>query len=248
MEKLVFKKPNSIKDDFVVTFCPGCDHGVVTRIVAEVIDELDIRQDTIGIASVGCSVFINKYYNIDIAESPHGRSLALATGIKRSKPDKIVFTYQGDGDFASIGIAESIHAANRGEKVTAICINNTTYGMTGGQAGPTTLVNQITTTTPAGKSSELLGYPMKISETISLCEGVAFAQRVSIDSSSGIAQTKNAIKKAFDVQIKGLGLGFVEVLATCPTNWGLSPSESHERVKNEVSKVFPLGLFKDMTK
>ena len=166
MEQLVYKKPDSIRDDFRITFCPGCDHGVAVKLVAEVLDELGVRENTIGIASVGCSVFSYDFFNVDIVEAPHGRSLAVATGVKRSKPDKVVFTYQGDGDLASIGIGETIHAMTRGEKVTAICINNTTYGMTGGQAGPTTLIGQVTTTTTKGRQVDISGYPLKISELL----------------------------------------------------------------------------------
>ena len=161
MEQLVYKKPDSIKDDFKISFCPGCDHGIAVRLVAEVLDELGVREKTIGIASVGCSVFSYDFFNVDIVEAPHGRSLAVATGVKRSKPDKVVFTYQGDGDLASIGIGETIHAMTRGEKVTTICINNTTYGMTGGQAGPTTLIGQVTTTTTQGRKPEISGFPVR---------------------------------------------------------------------------------------
>ena len=166
MEQLVYKKPDSIKDDFKISFCPGCDHGVAVRLVAEVLDELGVREETIGIASVGCSVFSYDFFNVDVIEAPHGRSLAVATGVKRSKPNKVVFTYQGDGDLASIGIGETIHAMTRGEKVTTICINNTTYGMTGGQGGPTTLLGQVTTTTPQGRKVEVSGYPLKVSESL----------------------------------------------------------------------------------
>jgi len=247
METLVFKKPESIKEDYNYTFCPGCDHGVALRLVAEVLDEFGIREKTIAAASVGCSVLINQCFNIDIAESAHGRALAVATGIKRSKPDKIVFTYQGDGDLASIGLCESLHAASRGEKVTAICINNTTYGMTGGQAGPTTLLGQITTTTPKGRKAELTGFPMKISEMMTNCEGAVYVARVSLDSPAQITKAKKAIKKAFEVQISGLGFSFVEILSICPTNWHMTPKNAHERVRKEMYPVFPLGILKDQT-
>lgn len=247
MENLVFQKPETIKDDFVLSFCPGCDHGVVIKLVAEVIDELQVREKTIAIASVGCSVFLDDYFNLDIVEAPHGRATAVATGVKRSKPDKVVFTYQGDGDFASIGMAESVHSAARGEKITAICINNTTYGMTGGQAGPTTLLGQVTTTTPNGRQVELSGYPIKISEIMSQLEGAAYVARVSVDSPKAIMEAKKAIKKAFEVQLKGIGMGFVEILASCPTNWKLNPIESHERVRNELAKTFVPKVFKDLS-
>ena len=245
MEQLVYKKPDAIRDDFNITFCPGCDHGVAVKLVAEVIDELGIREDTIGIASVGCSVFSYDFFNVDIVEAAHGRSLAVATGIKRSKPDKYVFTYQGDGDLASIGLAETIHAMTRGEKVTAICINNTTYGMTGGQAGPTTLLGQITTTTTKGRQADITGYPLKISEISKEVDGTAFVARVTLDSPQAIINAKKKKKKAFEAQLKGLGTGFVEILATCTTNWKMTPQEAHARVRGEMSEVFKPGIYKD---
>ena len=199
----------------------------------------------IGIGSVGCSVFSYDFFNVDIVEAPHGRSLAVATGVKRAKPDKVVFTYQGDGDLASIGIGETIHAMTRGEKVTTICINNTTYGMTGGQGGPTTLVGQVTTTTPQGRKVETSGYPIKISEILKEVDGTAFVARVSLDSPQAIMNAKRCIKKAFEAQLKGLGSGFVEILATCPTNWKMTPQEAHARVRNEMSQVFKPGIYKD---
>ena len=245
MEQLVYKKPDSIKENFKVSFCPGCDHGVAMKLVAEVIDELNVREKTIGIGSVGCSVFSYDFFNVDIVEAPHGRSLAVATGVKRAKPDKVVFTYQGDGDLASIGIGETIHAMTRGEKVTTICINNTTYGMTGGQGGPTTLVGQVTTTTPLGRQVEVSGYPIKISEILKEVDGAAFVARVTLDSPQAIMNAKKCIKKAFEAQIKGLGAGFVEILATCPTNWKMTPQEAHARVRGEMSEIFKPGIYKD---
>ena len=244
MQNVVYKKPETIKDDFNFSFCPGCDHGVALKLIAEVVDELGIRENTIAVASVGCSIFLDDYMNLDIVEAAHGRAMAVATGVKRSKPDKIVFTYQGDGDFASIGIGESIHAFTRGEKVTAICINNTTYGMTGGQAGPTTLVGQVTTTSPNGRNVEKYGYPLKISEIISQVDGAAYVERVMLGSPQNILNTKKAIKKAFQAQLEGLGTGFVEILATCPTNWKMTPSQAHEHVKNTVSKTFIPAIYK----
>lgn len=245
MEQLVYKKPESVKDDFKVSFCPGCDHGVAMRLVAEVLDELDVREKTIGVASVGCSVFSYDYFNVDVVEAPHGRSLAVATGVKRSKPDKVVFTYQGDGDLASIGIGETVHAMARGEKLTAICINNTTYGMTGGQAGPTTLIGQVTTTTTKGRKVEISGYPLKVSEMLKEIDGTAFVARVTLDTPAAIMNAKRCIKKAFEAQLKGLGTGFVEILATCPTNWKMTPQEAHARVRTEMSEVFKPGIYKD---
>ena len=245
MEQLVYKKPESVRDDFKVSFCPGCDHGVAMRLVAEVLDELNVREKTIGVASVGCSVFSYDYFNVDVVEAPHGRSLAVATGVKRSKPDKVVFTYQGDGDLASIGIGETVHAMARGEKLTTICINNTTYGMTGGQAGPTTLIGQITTTTTKGRNPEINGFPLKVSEMLKEIDGTAFVARVTLDSPASIMNAKRCIKKAFEAQLKGLGTGFVEILATCPTNWKMTPQEAHARVRGEMSEVFKPGIYKD---
>lgn len=245
MEQLVYKKPESVRDDFKVSFCPGCDHGVAMRLVAEVLDELDVREKTIGVASVGCSVFSYDYFNVDVVEAPHGRSLAVATGVKRSKPDKVVFTYQGDGDLASIGIGETVHAMARGEKLTTICINNTTYGMTGGQGGPTTLIGQITTTTTKGRNPEINGFPLKVSEMLKEIDGTAFVARVTLDSPAAIMNAKRCIKKAFEAQLKGLGTGFVEILATCPTNWKMTPQEAHARVRGEMSEVFKPGIYKD---
>ena len=243
----VFKIPNSIKKDSKYTFCPGCDHGVAIRLVAEVIDKLGLREDTIGISSSGCSVFIYDFLDIDYLEAPHGRAMAVATGAKRAKPDKFVFSYQGDGDFAAIGIAESTYASLRAENLSAICINNTNYGMTGGQLAPTTLMGQKTTTSPMGRFKETYGYPIKIAEHIALSEGTAYSARVALDTVAHINQAKKAIKKSFEVQLNGLGFGFVEILSTCPTNWKMSPEDAHKHVKEEMIPVFPLGVFKDIT-
>lgn len=247
-DKLIFEIPKSLKQGIKFPFCPGCDHGVAIRLVAEVLDELKLKEKTIAVASIGCSVMLYDYLNTDSVEAPHGRALATATGVKRARPDKVVFTYQGDGDFASIGLAESMHAALRGEKVTAICINNTTYGMTGGQGGPTTIMGQVTTTSPTGRNEEYHGYPIKIAEHMALCEGTAYAARVSLDTIPNINKAKQAIKKAFEVQLQGLGLGFVEILSTCPTNWRMTPQQSHDRVRNELFGVYPPGVYKDVTK
>ena len=198
-------------------------------------------------ASIGCSVTLYDFMEVDSLEAPHGRALAEATGIKRARPEKFVFTYQGDGDFASIGLAESLHAALRGENISTICINNTTYGMTGGQLGPTTLLGQITTTSPTGRNADYYGYPIKIAEHVALCDGTAFSARVSLDSVANIRKAKHAIKKAFEAQIHGLGFGFVEILSTCPTNWKMSPEKAHERVRNEMMQVFKPGIYKDVT-
>ena len=247
MATQVFKLPESLRENTRYSFCPGCDHGVAVRLVAEVLDELGIRENTILAASIGCSVTIYDFLNVDAIEAPHGRAMAEATGVKRARPDKFVFTYQGDGDFASIGLAESLNAALRGENISAICINNTTYGMTGGQLGPTTLVGQVTTTSPTGRNIEYYGYPIKIAEHIALCDGTAFSARVSLDTVANIKKAKQAIKKAFEVQIKGLGLGFVEILSTCPTNWKMTPQQAHERVRTQMMEVFKPGVYKDIT-
>lgn len=243
----VFSIPHSLKDDCKLTFCPGCDHGIAVRILAEVIDELEIREKTICASSIGCSVFLYDFINVDTIEAPHGRALAEATGVKRACPDKVVFTYQGDGDFASIGLAESMHAAFRGERLTAFMLNNTTYGMTGGQHGPTTMMGQVTTTSPNGRNREYYGYPAKIAEQIALADGCVYSVRVALDSIPHINEAKKAFKKAFQVQLEGKGFGFVEVLSTCPTNWHMTPEQAHERVKNDMVKTFPLGVFKDIS-
>ncbi len=248
METQVFKVPDVFRPDMQYTFCPGCDHGIAIRLVAECLEELGLCENTIAACSIGCSVTIYDFLNVDALEAPHGRALAEATGIKRAKPDKFVFTYQGDGDFASIGLAESMHAALRGEKISAICINNTTYGMTGGQLGPTTILGQKTTTSPTGRNIEYYGYPIKIAEHIALCDGTAFSARVSLDTVANIKKAKQAIKKAFEVQIKGLGFGFVEILSTCPTNWRMTPQQAHQRVRDEMMPIYVPGVYKDITK
>lgn len=248
MATQVFKLPEqTLKENVKYSFCPGCDHGVAIRLVAEVLEELGLKEKTILTASIGCSVTLYDFLNVDALEAPHGRALAEATGIKRARPDKFVFTYQGDGDFASIGLAESLHAALRGENLSAICINNTTYGMTGGQLGPTTLLGQVTTTSPTGRNVEYYGYPIKIAEHVALCEGTAYSARVSLDTVANIRKAKQAIKKAFEVQIKGLGFGFVEILSTCPTNWKMTPEQAHKRVQDEMMPVFKPGVYKDLT-
>ena len=247
MATQVFKIPDTIKKDARFTFCPGCDHGVAVRLVAECLEELGVIDNTIAVCGIGCSVTLYDFIDMDALEAPHGRSVAEATGVKRAQPDKFVFSYSGDGDFASIGLAEGMHAALRGEKITSICINNTTYGMTGGQLGPTTMVGQVTTTSPTGRNLEYYGYPIKLAEHIALCDGTAFSARVSLDTVANIKKAKQVIKKAFEIQLKGLGYGFIEILSTCPTNWRMSPEKSHERVQNEMMKVFKPGIYKDVT-
>lgn len=225
-------------------YCPGCTHGITHKIIAEIIDELGIKEDCIGIASVGCSVLTYEYFDIDMQEASHGRAPAVGTGIKRVHPDKVVFTYQGDGDLASIGTAEIVHAANRGENITAVFINNAIYGMTGGQMAPTTLIDQKTTTSPGGRKKEKTGSPIKMSEILELLDGSAYIARVSMHDLKHIKQAKKIIKKAFEIQLSGKGFSLVEVLSTCPTNWGLEPVEAMEWVKENMVPVFPPGELK----
>ncbi len=244
MGKAIFNPPKSLsKKEF--TYCPGCHHGIVHRLVAEVIDELGIQEKTVIIAPVGCSVFAYEFFELDGTVAPHGRALAVATGMKRARPDLVVFTYQGDGDLAAIGTAETIHAANRGEKLTTIFINNAVYGMTGGQMAPTTLIGQKTTTTPYGRNHEKDGYPIHISEILSTMNGVAYLERVTVDTPQNVRNAKKAIKKAFLAQIKGLGFGLVEVLSACPTNWGMNPVEAMTWLREHMVKEFPPKLFVD---
>lgn len=240
--KVVFKRPDSLRD-VPHRYCPGCGHGIAHRLVAEVIDEFNIREETIGIAPVGCAVFAHEYFNLDMAEVAHGRSPAVATGIKRVNPQKIVFTYQGDGDLAAIGMAETIHAAARGERITIIFINNAVYGMTGGQMAPTTLVHQKTATTPDGRSAKDTGYPIKVCELLATLDGVAYLARVALDTPAHIIKAKAAIKKAFQVQMDDLGLGLVEILSPCPSIWRLIPKESLKWIQDEMIPVFKLGEF-----
>ncbi|MCK5826951.1 2-oxoglutarate oxidoreductase [Candidatus Bipolaricaulota bacterium] len=236
----VFERPQSLTDA-KFTYCPGCHHGILTRIIGNVMDELDIADRTVGIAPVGCSVFAYLWYKTDSQQVAHGRASAVATGIKRARPELIVFSYQGDGDFASIGTAESIHAANRGENITVIFVNNQIYGMTGGEMAPTTLVNQKTTTTPDGRDPNLFGYPIRFSEMIATLEAPTYVTRQALFDTKHIMDTTKAIKKAFQNQVDGKGYSLVEVLSTCPTNWHMSPVQSNKHVAETVTKVFPLG-------
>lgn len=240
----VFARPESLKD-VQTHFCPGCQHGTVHRLVAEALDQLDVRAETIGVASVGCSVFLYSYFDIDVIESPHGRAPAVATGAKRARPDRIVFTYQGDGDLAAIGTSEIIHAANRGEDITVIFVNNTTYGMTGGQMAPTTLPGQKTSTSPYGRDTKKDGAPFRMAELLSHLDGVAFSARVAVNSPKNIIQAKKIVECAFRYQTKGLGFSFVEVLSSCPTNWGMQPLEANQRVADEMIPYFPLGVYRN---
>ena len=240
----IFDRPNSLCD-VATHYCPGCTHGIIHRLVGEVIDELGIEGDTVGICPVGCSVMAYDYFNCDMIEAAHGRAPAVATGVKRALPESIVFTYQGDGDLAAIGTCETVHAACRGENITVIFINNTIYGMTGGQMAPTTIIGQVTQTTPYGRDPKVQGYPIKICEMLAECEGTALAQRVSVDCPKNIISAKSAIKKAFKNQIEGKGFSIVEVLSTCPTNWGMTPVEAMERIRTEMIPQFPLKTFKE---
>lgn len=227
------------------SYCPGCGHGIIHRLVAEAIDELGVREKTIAVAPVGCAVFAYDYFNFDTTEAPHGRPPAVATGIKRVMPDKVVFTYQGDGDLASIGMAETVHAANRGENITVIFVNNANYGMTGGQMAPTTLIGQKTATTPFGRDAKRDGMPMKVSELLAALEAPAYIERVAVNSPKNIIAAKKAIKKAFQAQIDGRGFSLVEVLSQCPVDWGMEPLEAVKWVDDPFMKTFPLGIYKD---
>ena len=243
MEKAIFKKPDSMKDA-VMHYCPGCGHGIVHRLVCEAVDELGIRENVIAVAPVGCAVIAYDYWNFDVTEAAHGRTPAVATGIKRALPDRIVFTYQGDGDLAAIGTSEIIHAANRGEDITVIFVNNGVYGMTGGQMAPTTIAGQRTVTTKKGRNVKRDGFPLKISEMIALLDGARFIERTSIHSPKEILKTKRAVKKAFEIQMRNEGFSMVEILSMCPVYWGLAPVEACKRIESEVTKVYPLGTLK----
>lgn len=240
----VFGRPVSLKE-VQTHFCPGCHHGTVHRLVAEAMDHFGIQDRTIGVASVGCSVFLYGYFDIDVIESPHGRAPAVATGVKRVRKDRIVFTYQGDGDLAAIGTSEIIHAANRGEGLTVIFVNNTTYGMTGGQMAPTTLPGQRTTTSPYGRNVRSDGYPIRMAELLAGLEGTAYSVRVAVDTPKNVIQAGKAIRRAFQYQVEGKGFAFVEALSACPTNWGMNPLQANERVGKEMIPYFPLGTFKE---
>ncbi len=242
---VVFEKPKMLRD-VPLHYCPGCTHGIIHRLVAEVLDELGGEGRTVGVAPVGCAVFAYNYFNCDMYEAAHGRAPAVATGIKRVMPDKIVFTYQGDGDLASIGAAEIVHAATRGEKITTIFVNNAIYGMTGGQMAPTTLLGQKSTTSPAGRSVERNGYPVRVSEMLATLDGPAYIARVSVHNVKEIMNAKKAIKKAFEYQLAGKGFSLVEVLSTCPTNWGLAPAEALKWLEENMIPQYPLGVKKEV--
>ena len=251
---VVFEKPKTLTDA-TLHYCPGCTHGIIHTLVAQAIEELGIEGKTVGVAPVGCAVMAYNYFTCDMVEAPHGRAPAVATGLKRALPDNIIFTYQGDGDLAAIGTAETVHSATRGENITVIFVNNAIYGMTGGQMAPTTLIGQKATTCPAGRSEEWSGLPIKMSEMLSVrvCErlstrdGVAYAERVSVDSVPNIRKARAAIKKAFENQINKKGFSIVEVLSSCPTNWGLTPAEALDWLRDNMIPYYPLGVYKDTT-
>jgi len=245
MAKQVFKRPETLKDN-IFHYCPGCGHSIIHRLVAEVIDELGIRERTVGVPPAGCAVLAYNYLDVDMGEAPHGRAAAVATGIKRARPDLVVFTYQGDGDIAAIGTAETIHAANRGERLTVIFVNNGVYGMTGGQMAPTTILGQTTTTTPGGRIALRDGNPLDLSQMLAVAAGSVYIERTSVTSPKDIMRTKKAIKKAFQVQMDDLGFALVEVLSPCPTNWKLSPVDACKWVDEEVVKSYPVMVIKDM--
>jgi 2-oxoglutarate ferredoxin oxidoreductase subunit beta len=237
---IVFKKPHALTD-LPMHYCPGCTHGIVHRLVAEVIDELGIEGSTVGVSPVGCSYNNYLYFNCDMVQAAHGRAPAVATGIKRVHPENAVFTYQGDGDLAAIGTAEIVHAAARGEKITTIFVNNAIYGMTSGQMAPTTLLGQVTTTSPFGRKPEIQGFPISVCEMLSTLQGAVFVERASTHDIKNINNAKKAIKKAFQVQLAGLGFSIVEVLSTCPTNWGLDPVQSLKWIEEKMIPQYPLG-------
>lgn len=242
---IVFEKPHALTDA-PFHYCPGCTHGICHRLVAEVLDELGVEGKAIGVAPVGCAVMAYDYFNCDMQEAAHGRAPAVATGIKRVHPDKVVFTYQGDGDLAAIGTAETVHSAARGENITIIFINNTIYGMTGGQMAPTTLPGQVTQTSPYGRDIKTQGNPIRVSEMLATLDGPSYIARVALDTVPNIKKAKAAIKKAFQNQIDGKGFSLVEVLSTCPTNWGMTPTEAIKRLQADMIPHYPLGVYKDI--
>ena len=240
----VFKKTKGLTDA-QFHYCPGCTHGIIHRLVAESLEELGVLDKTVGVASVGCSVFSYNYFNCDMVQAAHGRAPAVATGIKRAKPDNIVFTYQGDGDLAAIGTAETVHSAARNENITIIFVNNAIYGMTGGQMAPTTLPQQVTQTSPYGRDVTVVGYPVKVSEMLSQIDGASYVERVAVNNVRNINKAKKAIKKAFQNQIDKKGFSLIEVLSTCPTNWGKSPVDALKWLEENMQTYYPLGDYKD---
>ncbi|MBR5900394.1 MAG: hypothetical protein IKZ38_03260 [Clostridia bacterium] len=243
---VVFEKTKGLTDE-QLHYCPGCTHGIIHRLVAECLEELGVLGKTVGVASVGCSVFSYKYFNCDMIQAAHGRAPAVATGAKRCNPDSVVFTYQGDGDLAAIGTAETVHAAARNENITVIFVNNAIYGMTGGQMAPTTLPTQVTQTSPYGRDVTVVGYPVKVCEMLSQIDGATYLERVAVNNVKNIKNAKKAIKKAFENQINKKGFSLIEVLSTCPTNWGVSPEKALSWLEENMQNYYPLGVYKDKT-
>jgi 2-oxoglutarate ferredoxin oxidoreductase subunit beta len=243
--KTAFAKTNLLKD-VRFHYCPGCGHGIINRLLMEVIEEMDLQEKAICVAPAGCGMLLYNYFEIDVLESAHGRGAAVATGIKRVLPGNLVFSYQGDGDLAAIGTAEGFHAANRGENITVIFVNNGVYGMTGGQMAPTTLLDQVTTTTPLGRDSAIAGHPVRICEVFAVLDGTSYLERTAVSTPAGVVKTKKAIAKAFQRQLDGCGFSLVEILATCPTNWKMGSLESCEWIDEVMSKQFPLGVIKEV--
>ena len=243
---IVFEKTRGLTDK-ETHYCPGCTHGIIHRLVAESLEELGVLGDAIGVAPVGCAVMAYDYFNCDMVEAPHGRAPAVATGIKRARPDNIVFTYQGDGDLAAIGTAETVHSATRGENITVIFVNNAIYGMTGGQMAPTTLPGQVTQTTPYGRDVNYSGFPVRVCEMLSTLSGVAYAERVSVNNVPNVRKAKAAIKKALKAQMEKKGFSIVEVISACPTNWGMTPVEALKWIDDNMIPYYPLGVYKDVT-
>ena len=247
MSKVVFDRPKALSD-VPFTYCPGCTHGIAHRLVAEIIDELGIEDRTVGVAPVGCSVLCYNFFECDMIQAPHGRAPAVATGVKRTHPQNVVFTYQGDGDLAAIGTAETVHAAARGENITVIFINNAIYGMTGGQMAPTSLPGQVTTTSPYGRDIHIQGNPIRICEMLATLDGTAYAERVSLDCPKNVNNAKKAIRRAFQNQLDGKGFSIVEILSACPVQWGKTPVQALEWLRTDMIPYYPLGVYKDKDK
>ena len=241
---IVFEKPKALTDA-PMHYCPGCTHGIIHRLVAEALEELGVTGETIGVAPVGCAVFAYNYFNCDMVEAAHGRAPAVATGIKRADPSKVVFTYQGDGDLAAIGTAETVHSAARGENITVIFVNNAIYGMTGGQMAPTSLPGQVTQTSPYGRDPKTVGYPVKVCELLSNVDGATYLERVAVNNVKNVRAAKKAIVKAFRNQIEGKGFSLIEVISSCPTNWGMTPQKALEWIDTNMIPYYPLGVYKD---
>ncbi len=243
--KKVYERPKSLKKA-VLHYCPGCGHSIIHKIIAELLDEMDLREKAVCVPPAGCAVLAYNYLDIDMVEAPHGRATAVATGVKRVRPENLVFSYQGDGDLAAIGTAEALHSANRGENISVIFVNNAVYGMTGGQMAPTTLEGQKTTTTQSGRDIKKEGPPIRVCELLSSLQSSTYLERTAVNSPANIRKTKNSIKKAFQCQIQGKGFSLIEILSPCPTNWKLNPFESCKWIDEVMQKYFPLGVFKEI--